>query len=443
MAEEIILRCALNKDYLVKDKEDQSVVCRLDIEPSESYRTRHQAVACDLCLVLDGSGSMGELFGPGFSITKRQGVMAAAKRIVDHLDPADTVSIVFYDSQAYIVGSAIPGSQGEQIRKTINTLEHYTGATNFEAALKAARKVLAKGGNASRRIIFLTDGQVNQGNARVVAQTVADLAREGATIDGLGVGADFDFNYMRGLSGPSNGRTFLLNTPEEANLRFEELLAGAQKVVANNVFLTVLFPVGLRDVEAYQWLPEMRYYGDLRPGPDGGARLEVNVQTLRQDRRNIFFFKARMDPPKDEATRLLAGVRLDYDLPPVQKTGLQDNLNIRVNFTDDKDLTEYDTDVDNGFREVELAKLDERFQEHRGGDWQKALSVLEDMIRRARDLNDSQRLAAYEDYKKKLQTEHRLSDDDFNRVGSISSVSTQTEEGYLSNSREEEILRRL
>jgi len=222
-----------------------------------------------------------------------------------------------------------------------------------------ARTVLSKGRNASRRIIFLTDGQVNQGNAKVVQNIVQELSRQGVTIDALGVGSDFNFKYMQGLSGASNGRTFLLGTPEEARQRFEELLISAQKVVANNVFMTVLFPKNLRDIEAYQWLPEMRFYGVMQPDRDGRTHLEVNVQTIRQDRRNIFFFKARMDPPAADYNRLFANLRLDFDLPPVSKTGLQENLNIHVNFTDEKQLAEYDTTVDDGFAEVELVKLDD------------------------------------------------------------------------------------
>ena len=436
MSEEIILRYTLNHDQLYKGGDDYKIICRLDIEPSLVYRTDHKSVACDICLVLDGSGSMEEPFAQGVSLTKREGVITAAQSVVDHLDNQDTVSLVFYDSQAYNIGTCFPGTAKDEIRQKIKTLDQYSGATNFEAALKMARTVLSKGRNASRRIIFLTDGQVNQGDAKVVQNIVQELSRQGVTIDALGVGGDFNFKYMQGLSGASNGRTFLLGTPEEARQRFEELLISAQKVVANNVFMTVLFPKNLRDIEAYQWLPEMRFYGAMQPDRDGRTHLEVNVQTIRQDRRNIFFFKARMDPPATDYTRLLANLRLDFDLPPISKTGLQENLNIHVNFTDEKQLTESDTTVDDGFIEVELVKLDEQFQALRGGDWQKALTLLEEMRRRAQNLGDRQRLDAYNRYRQKLKTDHSLSDDDFNQVGSLSSQSTQVEEGYLEDSDE-------
>lgn len=443
MSEEILLRYGLYKDYLYKGESDHKLICRLDIEPSMTYRSDYKSVFCDICLVLDGSSSMDDPFTDGFSITKRQGVITAAKSMIPHLNDQDTVSIVFYDSRAYNIGAGIPGIESNDVQNRLDMLGQYSGSTNFEAALKMAKSVLEKGKNPSRRIIFLTDGQANDGDAMEVKRIVQDLNREGVAIDSLGVGSDFNFHYMRSLSGPSNGRTFLLGTPEEASRRFEEVLTGAQKVVADHVFLTVLFPKGLRDIEVYQWLPEMRYYGDIELQQDGHTRLEINIQTLRQDRRNIFFFKARIDPPEKGDTLLFANVRLDFDLLPLRKSGLQETLNIYINFTHKPNNEEYDTTVEDGFLEVELAKLYERFEEFRDGDWQKALAVLEEMIRRANGLGDRQRVDEYNRYKEKLKNDHKLSDDDFNRVGNISSQSTQAEEGYLEDSDELDILKNL
>ena len=439
MAEEIILRYKLNRDRLYKGGDDYAVVCRLDIEPAKFYRVAHRSVPCDLCLVLDASGSMDEPFTADSSVSKRQAVEGAAKEAVSHLDADDTLSLVFYDSRAYRIADLVSGDRQDEIRDKIESLENFSGATDFEAALKTAKSVLAEGGNPSRRIVFLTDGQASSGDERSVETIVENLSRDGVTVDCIGVGADFDFSYMRQLSKSSNGRTILLSEPKEADARFGELLESAQRVVASNVFLTLLFPPGLRDVEVYQWLPEMRYYGEASPGPSGKTIAKINVQTLRQDRRNIFFLKARMDPPETERFGLFASARLDFDLPPLKRFGLQENLNIHLNFSDDPEAAVRDTSVDDGFLEVELAKLDDQFQRLRKGDWQTALAVLEEMLRRARLLGDRLREEEYNRYKDKLKVEHRLSDDDFNRVGSISSQSTRAVEGFMEDPDEEKI----
>ncbi len=443
MAEEILLQTRLNKDRLNLAKNDHEVAARLDIEPSPAYRNRYNFTACDLCLVLDGSGSMNEPFSAGSSVTKREGAITAARAVVAQLQPEDTLSLVAYDSSAYSLAEGLKAADQNRILGHIDELRRFTGGTNFERALDMARTTLKKQRNLSKRIIFLTDGNDNMSDAPKVLQLISDLSAQNVVIDCLGMGADFNFHFMRGMSSPSNGRTFLLSNPDEAAMRFEELLVSGQKVIASRVFLTVLFPAGLRNIEAYQWLPEMRYYGKLKPASDGATRLEINVQTLRQDRRNVFFFKFNIDPEPGRTTRAAAQIRLDYDLPHEKKTNLQDNLNLFVNFSDDPNALEWDSSVDTGFQEVELCKLYEQLESVRKTDWKHAMEIIQIMILRADSIGDHARRSEYEGYKQKLQKDHHLSDADMNRVGSSSSQSTSAAEGYLESQMDMDILNSL
>lgn len=443
MSEEILLQTRLNQDMLSMSKSGHPVVARLDIEPSPAYRNRHTFTACDLCLVLDTSGSMDEPFRAGVGITKREGAIVAARSVVANLQTGDTLSLIAYDSAAYCLAEGLHASDQKRIFSHIDELRDHSGGTNFQEALKMARTVLNRRNNPSKRIIFVTDGNDNMSDAAQVAGLVKDLTGQNVVIDCLGMGADFNFHYMRSLSSPSNCRTFLLDTPDEAAMRFEELLVSGQKVIASKVFLTVLFTAGLRDVEAYQWLPEMRYYPNLSLASDGTARLEVNIQTLRQDRRNVFFFRFTIDPEPGKTTRSAARIRLDYDLPHEKRTGLQDNLNLFVNFSPDPAAVEHDSSVDAGFLEVELCKLYEQLEAVRKTDWQKALSIIQIMIRRAETIGDTARRTEYEGFRKKLQTDHQLSDADMNRVGQSSSQATAAAEGYLENQADADLLNSL
>jgi hypothetical protein len=443
MAEEILLQTRLNKDRLNLAKNDHEVAARLDIEPSPTYRNRYNFTACDLCMVLDGSGSMDEPFSAGSSVTKREGVIAAARAVVAQLQPDDTLSLVAYDSSAHLLAEGLKATEQNRIFGYIDDLRQFTGGTNFEKALDMAGSTLKKRQNPSKRIIFLTDGNDTMSDAQKVIRLITDLSSQNVVIDCLGMGADFNFHFMRGMSSPSNGRTFLLSNPDEAAMRFEELLVSGQKVIANKVFLTVLFDADLRNIEAYQWLPEMRYYGNLKPASDGTTRLEVNVQTLRQDRRNVFFFKFNIDPEPGRRSRSAARIRLDYDLPHEKKANQQDNLNLFINFSDDPDAMEWDSSVDAGFQEVELCKLYEQLESVRKTDWKHALEIIQIMIRRADSIGDQARRSEYEGYKQKLQKDHQLSDADMTRVGSTSSQSTSAAEGYLESQIDMDILNSL
>lgn len=431
MAEDILLRAELSQDKLPMNKDDQRVICRLDIEPSEEYRVQHPAVASDICLVLDASGSMDKPFTAGGSLSKRQGVMEAANSILPHLDPQDTVSLVFYEAKAYNIATCLPGSRGEDIKKGIASLTRFIGNTNFEAALTEARAALKKGKNPSKRIIFLTDGNANRGDPKKVGTLVNDLSQAGVVVDCLGVGGDFNFHYMRTLSEPSNGRTILLQKPADANHMFGDLLLSAQKVIATNVFLTILMPKGIRDIEAYQSVPEMRYYGKRKPERDGQTRIEVNVQTLRQDRRTVFILKANLDPPTTGNIQLFANIRLDFDLPPRQSKGLQEACNVFVSFSDGSTPPEVDTSVEDAFYEVELSKLYEELMQVKDKDWKRGVAVLKEMLRRAEALGDKTRIQTYKALKSKLEKDHNLSNDDWNVAGSVSSVSTQAGQAEL------------
>lgn len=423
MAEEIRLNIALNQDLLPKGQSDVPVIVRLDVEPAEEFRRQHTQVPTDICLLLDSSGSMDEPFTQGDTRTKRDGVIAAAQQILPHLGPQDTVSIIFYDSQAHLIAERLPSGRAGEISALLETLRKYNGATNFEAGLKMAQAVLSNGTAGSRRIFFLTDGNPTNGSSANTLRLVESLGQAGVTVDCLGVGADFNFGYMRQLSAPSNGRTERLDTRDRANALFEQLLVSAQRTIATNVFLNIQFAKGLRDLEIYQTAPETRYFSQLQAGSGGRFSLEIPVRTLRQDKRNIYLLKANLDVPTDASQHPFAEVRLDYDLPSAGLSGQRAALGISVSCRDHGQPLR-DTSVDDMFAEAELAKFYERFLATQAQDWRQALSILDEMTRRAHLIDDQDRLRHYRTLRDKLQQNHGLSDDDLNWVGASSTKST-------------------
>ena len=423
MAEEILLNYSLDQDMLQRVP-DQRILARLDIEPGPDLQQQAD-IACDIVLVLDCSGSMDGAFNNNIKdITKRQGVIQATKNILPNLGPQDTVSIIFYASQAYHIATALPANQPDVIERHIESLTDYSGGTNFEAALKMTQQVIKSCPNVTKRVLFLTDGNANYGKPESINQMVSELAQQGVTIDSMGVGKDFNFSYMRNLSKPSNGFSELLDAPDNANALFESLLVNTQRTVANNVFLSIMFPAGIRDIELYQQVPEMRYY-TAKLGQDGISRIELNIQTLRRDKRNIYILKANIDAPTQDNNQKMAEIRLDFDIPSLNLTRQREACNIFVNFTDQKTHPMRDTSVDNLYYEAELTKLYSQFVEIKDQDWQKAVALLQEMIQRVNTLGDNERLTFYQQALTKLQKDKQLSNDDLNRIGQSSSRSTQ------------------
>jgi Ca-activated chloride channel family protein len=376
--------------------------------------------------LIDTSGSMDELFGGSASgaLTKRQGVMQAAKAILPQLAPQDTVTLVFYNDKAYPIARHFASSRRQDLERLIDSLPQYNGGTNFVAALETTLQLLKESRNPSRRVLFLTDGNNGYGSAARVVELAREVAGQGAVLDGMGVGADFNFAFMRDLSAPSNGFTERLDSPQQAESIFGNLVLTTQRTAATRVFLNFVFPPGLRDVEVYQHMPEMRFQA-LAPGHDGACRLELNVQTLRRDKRNVYLFKVHLDAPATGPTRLLAELRVDFDVPSLGLQNQRVACNALVSLADDPTQEIRDTGVDALFEEAELTKLYEQFLAVKDTDWQKGVSLLNLMLERAVALTDRDRIEQYTRARDQLQQNHNLSNDDLNRIGRSSSRSTQ------------------
>ncbi|WP_341325709.1 VWA domain-containing protein [Methylotuvimicrobium sp. KM2] len=423
MAEEILINYSLNKDMLAKHN-DQCVLIRLDIEPGPDLQSQAD-MACDICLVLDASSSMDEPFSDRIpNMTKRQGVMQAAKAILPQLSPQDKVSIIFYDSRAHHIATGLSADQRNRIEQHIDALSLHRGGTNFESALRMVKQILPNWLNNNKRVLFLTDGNANAGNPANVATLIDELTGQGVVLDCLGVGKDFNFTYMRRLSGPSNGFTELLETPEKAQNLFQNLLLNTQRTIAQRVFLNLIFPPEIRDIEVYQQFPEMRYF-EPKPGHDQYSRLELNIGTLRRDRRNIYLLKTNLDAPSQGNNRQIVDARLDYDIPALNLAAQRTASTVFVNFTDQAQPPERDTSIDDLYYEAELTKLFGRFVDVKDTDWRQGAALLQEMIQRANALGDTERLTLYQQALAKLQQDKQLSNDDLNRIGQSSSHSTQ------------------
>ena len=99
------------------------------------------------------------------------------------------------------------------------------GGTNIEQALelgiaKAKEQMLEGGQN---RIILLTDGAANLGNAdpRDLAKLVENMRQQGISFDACGVGAEgLNDRILESLTRKGDGRYYFLDRPEDADAGF-------------------------------------------------------------------------------------------------------------------------------------------------------------------------------------------------------------------------------
>lgn len=191
-----------------------------------------------LTLLLDTSGSMERE-------DRRAAVRRALAELVALLGPEDRVTLIGFARQPRLLAENVPGNQaGELVRLAAEVPAD--GGTNLEAALKLAGDVALRHRNAraQNRIVLLTDGAANLGDAqpeRLMAQVEA-IREQGVAVDACGIGLEGAGDaVLEAMTRKGDGRYYVLDRPEAADAAFARKLAGAFRPAAENVKVQVRF----------------------------------------------------------------------------------------------------------------------------------------------------------------------------------------------------------
>jgi Mg-chelatase subunit ChlD len=191
-----------------------------------------------LTFVLDNSGSMER-------IDRRQTVRRAFSLLAQQLKPIDQVTLISFARQPRLLADKVSGSQSHQLIELIADSPS-EGGTNMEAALQLAfekaREQQVDG--AQNRIILLTDGAVNLGDANPesLAHMITTMRGAGIAFDAAGICAEgLNDEVLEALTRKGDGRYYLLDSLEAADGGFARQIAGALRPSAKNVKVQVEF----------------------------------------------------------------------------------------------------------------------------------------------------------------------------------------------------------
>ncbi len=199
---------------------------------------RDAAQPLHLTVLLDHSGSM-----------EREDRMATVQRamqsLVSLLGPNDRITLIGFARQPSLLAESLTGDQSAQL---LDLIAHTPaeGGTNLEEALKLGGELARRQfePSAQNRIVLLTDGAANLGNAdpEQLAHAIETLRQQGIAFDACGVGLEgLDDAMLESLTRKGDGRYYVLNSPEAADAGFAHQLAGAFRPAAENVKLQVRF----------------------------------------------------------------------------------------------------------------------------------------------------------------------------------------------------------
>jgi Ca-activated chloride channel homolog len=191
-----------------------------------------------LTFVIDTSGSM--------DLESRLGLVKASLRLlVERLRPTDTIAIVAYGSQAYVVLPPTSGEELGRIQAAIDSL-YTTGSTNAEAGLRLgyqqAYAMLRPG--AINRVILCSDGVANVGHTGpdAILNEIRGYVNSGITLTSVGFGmGNFNDVLMEQLADNGNGNYAYIDNIDEARKLFVEDLTGTLQVIAKDAKVQVEF----------------------------------------------------------------------------------------------------------------------------------------------------------------------------------------------------------
>lgn len=191
-----------------------------------------------LTFLLDNSGSMER-------IDRQQTVRRAFELLAQQLTPNDQVTLISFARQPRLLADQVSGSEAGKLVKLITELPR-EGGTNIEAALQLAfeKAQEQQTPGAQNRIILLTDGAVNLGDAdpENLSRMVASMRTAGIAFDAAGIIADgLNDEVLEALSRKGDGRYYLLDSLDNVDNGFARQIAGALRPSAKNVKVQIEF----------------------------------------------------------------------------------------------------------------------------------------------------------------------------------------------------------
>ncbi|MDF1740738.1 MAG: von Willebrand factor type A domain-containing protein [Verrucomicrobiales bacterium] len=199
---------------------------------------RNASTPLRLTFLLDNSGSMERS-------DRRDTVRSAFAVLASMLHPSDEVTLISFARQPRLLADRVAGDQADSLVETVANLPS-EGGTNLEAALDLAfeKALEQKTPGAQNRIILLTDGAANLGDARPekLAARVETMRNAGIAFDAAGIGTvGLNDEILEALTRKGDGRYYLLDRKEDVDAGFAKQIAGALRPAAGNVKIQMEF----------------------------------------------------------------------------------------------------------------------------------------------------------------------------------------------------------
>ncbi len=256
----------------------------------------------NLCLVIDRSTSMDG--------ARLDTVKYSVVQLLKIMEDSDWISIVTFSDRAEIVLAPTRVENIKSIETYINSIQT-GGATEIYRGLETAVSQLHFHFNPHtvNHILLLTDGHT-YGDEEQCFQLVRDLATEGGTLSAMGIGHEWNDEFLDRLTAQAGESVLFAPSPKELYDSLKAKLLALKSVYAKNISVRYTPTEFCELRSAFHIRPEARPLpgedriplGSLSYGSRSEFLLEMNIRTVPRNKSQLALGRLEfvMDVPSAE-----------------------------------------------------------------------------------------------------------------------------------------------
>lgn len=188
----------------------------------------------NLSLVIDCSTSM-----RGERLDK---VKAAVNILMSRLTSDNILSVVTFSDRARLVIPAGHVANDIHVTAKINGIQASGGTEIYQGLFAGVEEIRqAPLTNYMNHLILLTDGRT-YGDSEKCLQLASAAAEQGIGFSAIGIGTDWNDEFLDKLVAPSSGHTAFIENPEDIIEHLGQQIKGLGQIYAQNIRLSLDFP---------------------------------------------------------------------------------------------------------------------------------------------------------------------------------------------------------
>lgn len=224
---EIMINSIYSRPAISPLPDSQLVYVMLDMMAKPTDENQDTSAPLNISLVIDTSTSMA---GSRMDMVKE-----SATQLLRQLRPEDALSITTFNDRASVIVSASRNLDFKTLESQISLLTTGGGTEIYEGLKRGVDEVTRNLNPSSHNhIILITDGRT-YGDEQQCLDLAKTVSKKGVTISGLGIGSEWNDEFLDSLTSITGGNSVYAQHPNEIKKYFEKKFARISKTFADRV----------------------------------------------------------------------------------------------------------------------------------------------------------------------------------------------------------------